>query len=137
MAGAPLACNRPCGDMKHVIVAVVVLVAGLAHATDANEVTAEQAKAWIGLFDKVVDSVVADRYDCAGMAAHVTGLAVANQPTIAMARAAKAQGKHLPPADQQHMLDSMRRMVAALDKCGTDEKVAAAFHRLDLGSHSH
>jgi hypothetical protein len=50
-----------------------------------------------------------------------------------MAREAKAQGKHLPVAAQQHMLDGMRRMVRALDKCGRDEKVAEAFRRLDLG----
>jgi hypothetical protein len=31
------------------------------------------------------------------------------------------------------MVDGARRMVGALDKCGRDEKVAAAFKRIDLG----
>ena len=134
MAVLPVPCDRRRG-MKHVVVALAVLVAGVAHAADANEVTSEQAKAWVGLFDKVVDGVISERDDCERMAAHVTGLAVANQPTIAMAREAKAHGKHLPAAAQQHMLDSLRRMVAALDKCGRDENVAAAFRHLDLGGH--
>jgi aromatic ring-opening dioxygenase catalytic subunit (LigB family) len=111
----------------------LVLAGSVAHAAGANEVTAEQAQKWVALFDKLVDSVVTDRNDCEHMAAHITGLAVANQDTIAMAREARAQGKHLPAAAQQHMLDSLQRMVGALDKCGHDDKVAEAFHRLDLG----
>lgn len=111
----------------------LVLVASAAHATGSNEVSADQAQKWVALFDKLVDSVVTDRNDCEHMAAHITGLAVANQETIAMARDAKAHGKHLPASSQQHMLDGMRRMVGALDKCGKDEKVAEAFRRLDLG----
>lgn len=111
----------------------LVLVASAAHAADSNEVPAEQAHKWVALFDKLVEGVVTDRNDCENMAAHITGLAVANQDTIAMAREARAAGKHLPPAAQQHMLDGMRRMVSALDKCGHDDKVAEAFRRLDLG----
>ena len=121
--------------MKHVVLAIVVAAASVTYAADSNEVSADQAKAWVGLFDKVVDSVVMNRHDCERMAAQINGLAVANQQTIAMAREAKAAGKHLPVAAQQHMLDSMRRMVGALDKCGRDDKVAAAFRHLDLGGH--
>jgi hypothetical protein len=121
--------------MKHLVLAIVVAVASVAHASDATEVSADQAKAWVGLFDKLVESVITDRNDCENMAAHITGLAVANQATISMARDARAAGKRLPVAAQQHMLDSMRRMVGALDKCGRDDKVAAAFHHLDLGGH--
>ena len=120
--------------MKHLIIAFVVAATGLAHAADSSEVSADQARKWVALFDKIVDSVVADRNDCDGMAAHINGLVVANQPTIAMAREAKAQGKHLPAAAQQHMLDGARRMLGAMDKCGRDEKVAAAFRHLDLGN---
>lgn len=111
----------------------LVLVASVAHAANSNEVPAAQAHEWVALFDKLVDSVVTDRNDCEHMAAHINGLVVANQHTIAMAREARAHGKHLPVAAQQHMLDGMRRMVHALDKCGRDERVAEAFHRLDLG----
>jgi hypothetical protein len=97
------------------------------------EVTPSEAQAWIALFDKVVDAVVVNREDCAKMAGDINGVVDANQPAIAIARDAKAKGKKLPASAQQHMLDGMRRMVASLDKCGRDEKVATAFKRIDLG----
>lgn len=115
------------------VLIALVLLASTAHAAGSSEVTAEQAAKWVALFDKLVDSVITDRDDCEHMAAHITGLAVVNQPTIAMAREAKAQGKHLPVSAQQHLLDGLHRMIGALDKCGHDEKVAEAFRRLDLG----
>jgi hypothetical protein len=97
------------------------------------EVTPSEAHSWLALFDKVVDTVVAHRDECSKMADGLNAVIDANQQTIAMARDAKAKGKRLPLTAQQQMMDSMRKMVAALDKCGRDEKVAAAFKRLDLG----
>ncbi|HEY5920592.1 MAG TPA: hypothetical protein VIV11_02930 [Kofleriaceae bacterium] len=98
------------------------------------EVTPNEARAWIAMFDKVVDTVVANKDDCDKMASDLNGVIDANQDAIKIARDAKAKGKKLPSAAQQHMLDGMRRMVAALDKCGRDEKVGAAFKRIDLGN---
>ena len=99
------------------------------------EVTPNEARNWMLLFDKVVDTVVADKDDCAKMATELNGVVDANQDTIAMARDAKAKGKKLPQSVQQHMVDGARRMLGALDKCGRDEKVGAAFRRIDLGAH--
>ena len=98
------------------------------------EVTPSEASAWIAAFDKIVDTVVANRDDCTKMASGLNAVIDANQDAIKIARDAKAKGKKLPASAQQHMLDGMRRMVAALDKCGTDEKVGAAFKRIDLGN---
>ena len=97
------------------------------------EVTPNEARIWMQLFDKVVDTVVADKDDCAKMATDLNAVVDANQEAIAMARDAKAKGKKLPQAAQQHMVDGARRMLGALDKCGRDEKVGAAFRRIDLG----
>ena len=97
------------------------------------EVTPSEARAWIAVFDKVVDTVVANKDDCGRMAGDLNSVIDANQQAIAIARDAKAKGKKLPASAQQHMLDGMRRMVVALDKCGRDEKVGAAFRRIDLG----
>lgn len=99
------------------------------------EVTPNEARSWLALFDKVVDAVVVHRDDCAKMASALDAVIDANQETIAMARDAKAKGKRLPAAAQQRMLDGMRKMVASLDKCARDEKVGAAFRRLDFGNH--
>ncbi|HEY5950989.1 MAG TPA: hypothetical protein VIV40_36105 [Kofleriaceae bacterium] len=98
------------------------------------EVTPSEARAWIDLFDKIVDTVVVNKDDCGKMAGSLNAVVDANQDAIRIARDAKAKGKKLPTTAQQHMLDGMRRMVGALDKCGRDEKVGAAFKRIDLGN---
>ena len=97
------------------------------------EVTPSEARAWLALFDKVVDTVVANREDCTKMATNLDSVIDANQDAIAMARDARAKGKRLPQSAQQRMLEGAKRMLAALDKCGRDEKVEAAFKRIDLG----
>ena len=98
--------------------------------------TPSEAHAWITLFDKIVDTVVADREDCGQMAGDLNTLVDANQEAIKIARDAKAKGKKLPASAQRHMLEGMRRMVGALGKCGRDEQVGAAFKRIDLGNRS-
>ena len=116
---------------------LVLAVAPVAAQPDRQapaEVTPSEAQAWIATFDKIVDTVVANREDCDKMASSLNAVIDANQEAIKIARDAKAKGKKLPASAQQHMLEGMRRMVAALDKCGRDDKVAAAFKRIDLGN---
>lgn len=98
------------------------------------EVTPSEAHSWLLLFETIVDTVVANRDNCDRMAGALRAVIDANQDTIAMAREAKAKGKRLPAAVQKRMLDGVRRMVAALDRCGRDAKVVAEFKRIDLGS---
>lgn len=124
--------------MKLVVSIIALALAATPAAAEQDkqapaEVTPNEARSWIALFEKVVDAVVAHRDDCTKMATTLDGVIDANQPTIAMARDAKAKGKRLPAAAQQQMMEGARKMVAALDKCGRDEKVGAAFRRLDLG----
>lgn len=127
--------------MKLVRSICIALVATSATAASAQpdkqapaEVTPMEAQSWIALFDTVVDTVVTHRDECTKMSSALNAVVDANQQTIAMARDAKAKGKRLPPSAQQQMLDGMRKMVAALDKCGRDEQVSQAFKRLDLGA---
>jgi hypothetical protein len=122
--------------VRRVLIVLALCAAPALAAPDKQapaEVTPSEAKAWLALFDKIVDAVVANRDDCTKMATDLNALVDANQQAIAVARDAKAKGKKLPASAQQHMLDGMRRMVAALDKCGRDDKVSAAFKRIDLG----
>lgn len=98
------------------------------------EVTPAEAKSWLTLFETIVDTVVTHRDECSRMATGLNAVVDANQPTIAMARDAKAKGKRLPASAMQKMATSAQRMIAALDKCGRDETVGAAFKRIDLGS---
>jgi len=115
------------------VAAALLLSTSLAFAQE--EVDAKDAQAWVEVFDKIVDSVVANRADCGKMATSVAAVIDANEPTIAKVRAAKLAGKKFPASMQQHMVDNVRRMAGSLDKCGRDDKVAAAFARLDLGGH--
>ena len=67
-------------------------------ATDKQapaEVTPNEAREWLALFDKVVDAVVVNKDDCAKMAGTLNAVVDANLKTIAMAKDAKAKGgKH-------------------------------------------
>lgn len=122
--------------VRSICVALVATTASASAQPDKQppaEVTPMEAHSWIALFDKVVDTVVVHRDDCTRMASGLNAVVDANQQTIAMARDAKAKGKRLPSAAQQQMIEGMRKMVAALDKCGRDERVSLAFKRLDLG----
>ena len=121
--------------MKSVLIALL-LASSVAVADGINEVSATDTKAWLGLFDKIVDAVVTHRADCPTMAGDLNAIIGANQETIRVVRGAKASGKQLPQAAQQHMLDGARRMMASLDKCGRDQGVAAAFARVDLSGRS-
>ncbi len=116
--------------MKYVL--MLLVVASTASA-DTSEVKASDTKAWLDVFDKIVDAVVMHRADCRTMAGDLEAIITVSQPTIRAVRDAKAAGKKLPQSAAQHMIDGSRRMIASLDKCGRDEKVSAAFARIDLG----
>lgn len=124
---------------RSIPVALVLALAGGSAAAVPDkqppaEVTPSEAHAWVTLFDAVVDAVVANRDDCSKMAGTLNAIIDANQPTIEMAREAKAKGKRLPKSVHRHILGNVRRMIASLDKCGRDAKVLGAFKRIDLGS---
>lgn len=119
----------------HAWLAVALAAVPAAHADQQApaEVTPSEAHAWVTLFEKVVDTVVANKHSCPAMARDLNAVVDANQDTVQIARDAKAKGKQLPVEARQRMLEAMPRMMAALDKCGHDEQVAAAFKRIDLG----
>jgi hypothetical protein len=118
--------------MKLVVLFALAL-SSTAAAESSNEVSANQAKAWVDVFDKIVDAVVTHRSDCSTMAGDLTAIIGVNQDTIRTIREAKAKGKRLPASATQRMVDGAKRMMGSLDKCGRDEQVAAAFARIDLG----
>src|SRR6187455_3234143 len=122
--------------MKFVLLWIALALAATPAVADTNEVSANETRAWIALFDKIVDAVVANRTDCRTMAQDLDAIITANQDTIRVAREAKQKGKKLPAGATQHIQDATRRMIGALDKCGRDDRVAAAFGRIDLGGRS-
>jgi hypothetical protein len=125
---------------------VVVLFAGVAHAeaektkqrvTGADKapqtMDAGETTKWLTFFDKLVETVVrSSSATCTKMAGDVNAVIDANRDAVAIARAAHAAGRKLPQAAQQHMLEGVKKMVPAMQKCGQDDKVRAAFAKLDL-----
>lgn len=110
-------------------------LAGVVHADTPRaqqEMPAADAAKWMTFFDKLVVTVVGSEGACDKMATGVTSLVDANQDAIAIARAAKQQGKKLPAAAQTRMIEGVKKMVPGMQKCSHDQKVRAAFAKLDL-----
>lgn len=128
--------------MTRVLLALVML-AGVARADDKAkadkpaarpvEMSAADTTKWLTFFDKLVATVVRTTSGpCDKMAGDVNAVIDANQDAVAVARAAHEQGKKLPQAAQEHMLEGVKKMVPGMQKCGQDDKVRAAFAKLDL-----
>jgi hypothetical protein len=113
---------------------ICVSAIGIANAEDRRaEMSAHDTATWLTFFDKLVATVVRDSSQtCEKLAGDVGRVIDANQDAIAVARAAHAEGRKLPQAAQEHMLVGVKKMMPAMQKCGQDSKVRAAFARLDL-----
>ena len=113
---------------------VLVALTGVAAAQQAArspEVAAADVQRWLGFWDKLV-TTVAKPQTCERMAVEVSSLVDHNKDAVAIVRTARQQGKKLPESAQQHMLDGVKKMVPAMQKCGQHERVRAAFAKLDL-----
>ncbi len=113
---------------------ICVSAFGIANAGDRPaEMSAHDTATWLAFFDKLVATVVRDASQpCEKLAGDVGRVIDANQDAVAIARAAHAEGRKLPQAAQEHMLVGVKKMMPAMQKCGQDTKVRAAFARLDL-----
>jgi len=109
-------------------------VFGIAHA-DAP-VAAEMAPAdvakWLAFFDKLVTTVVDTQRACDKMAVDVNSVMETNKDAIALAKQAKASGRKLPADAKAKMVDGVKKMMPGMQNCGQNDKVRAAFAKLDL-----
>lgn len=111
----------------------IVLGVAAAHAEPTKqEMSDADVSRWLGFFDKLVTTVVKAQTTCERLAFDVAQVIDQNKDAIAIARNARATGKRLPEAAQQHMLEGVKKMVPAMQKCGQHAKVRAAFAKLDL-----
>jgi hypothetical protein len=116
------------------IVAALVLsaMASFARAeTPKSELAPADVTKLLAFFDRLVDAVVANKADCAKMAKAVDAVVESSKEVRAMAEKARKENKKLPAAAQQHMLDGAKQMVPAMQQCGGDAAVVAAFKKLD------
>lgn len=114
----------------------LLLVVSLVEIAGAEPAPAQMPAAdvnkWLGFFDKLVTTVVKAETTCEKLALDVSNVIDTNQDAVKIAREARAAGKKLPEAAQQHMLDGVKKMVPAMRKCGQHAKVRSAFAKLDL-----
>ena len=120
------------------LVGICVSAYGIANADDkaaqnkAPEMSAADTTKWLAFFDKLVASVVQSSGTCDKMASEVNRVIDTNKDAVAVARSAHAAGRRLPQHAQEHMLEGVKKMVPGLQRCGQDDKVRAAFAKLDL-----
>ncbi len=109
----------------------LVLAASSAHADKVAPPPADDHVAkFLAFFDKLADTVVADKADCSKMATDVNKQIDDNKALLDDAKAAQASGKQLPPDARNHMMATGKRMASAMmEKCN-DAGVKAAFDRL-------
>jgi hypothetical protein len=86
---------------------------------------------FLAFFDALVDTVVRDSQSCGQMASDISALIDANHDNIEVARAARLAHKRMPDQAQYHMLDGIRRMGPGVENCSENDRVKAAFLKLD------
>jgi hypothetical protein len=120
--------------MKNFLPALLLVasIVDVVQADTKREMTDQETNTWINFFDKLVVTVEKAQTVCEKLAFDVSNLIDANQDAITIARNARAEGRKLPEAAQQHMLVGVKRMVPAMNRCGQQPKVQAAFAKLDL-----
>lgn len=116
--------------MPTLLVSLLLLASTFAYAAPKEMPPGDVSK-WLAFFDKLVVTVTKDQ-TCDRMAADVSTLVDQNKPVIAIAKNARATGQKLPEAAQQHMLEGVKKMVPAMQKCAQHDRVRAAFAKLDL-----
>ena len=103
-----------------------------ADAPPATQMAPNDVTKWLAFFDKLVNTVVDTQRTCDKMAVDVNQVMETNKDAIALAKQAKATGKKLPPEAKAKMVDGVKKMMPGMQNCGQNDKVRAAFAKLDL-----
>ena len=112
---------------------VLALGAGVVHA----EMSKADGDKFLAFFDKLANTVVADKDDCPKMGNDMTSLIDANKEILAKVDEARKSGKPMPPEIRDHVMATSRKMAPAIEKCKTDKNVAAAMQKLPHGPPPH
>ena len=113
--------------------AVLALGAGVVHA----EMSKADGDKFLAFFDKLADTVVADKADCAKMGTDMTKQVDDNKDILAKVDEARKSGKPMPVEMRNHVMATSRKMAPAIEKCKADKNVSAAFQKLPHGPPPH
>jgi hypothetical protein len=123
--------------LLHIVPVVLALAAGVASADGSGSgapsggtVSDPDTKRFLAFWDKLVDTVVADKDNCPKMGTDLSALIDANKDLLAAAQKARAAGKQLPADAAQHMKDTATRFANGVMGCAKDASVKAAMQRL-------
>lgn len=119
--------------MKLLACAVALLVSSSAFADTVSKADGDK---FVAFFDKLADTVVADKADCAKMAGDVNASIDANKAVLDAAKQAMKSGKKMPDDMRQHVMAAGKRIAQAeAEKCSGDKAVQAAIGRLPGPKH--
>jgi hypothetical protein len=117
--------------MKFLFGLVLVLAVPFKQAVAAPEVSRADMERFLAFFEKLVDTIVADKDNCPKMAGDVNALVDANADLLKKAAEAKASGQK-PPADLKERADkTAKRMIDGLGNCMNDKGVQNAIERMN------
>ncbi|HEY6035319.1 MAG TPA: hypothetical protein VIV58_13695 [Kofleriaceae bacterium] len=119
--------------MKLLACAVALVVSSSAFADTVAKADGDK---FVAFFDKLADTVVADKADCSKMATDVNASIEANKAVIDAAKEAMKSGKKMPDDMRQRVMAAGKRIAQAeSEKCSNDKAVQAAMHRLPGPKH--
>lgn len=113
---------------------ISLFLSGTAVADDKKkreEVSQADGEKMLAFYNKFVDTIVANKENCAKMAKDVNGVIDANADAVKLANDAKTANKVLPKALEEKMMARVKELMPAMQKCGADKDVKAALARLD------
>ncbi len=115
---------------------VFTVLASITPKAFADDPAPADVKEALAFFDKLADTVVADKGTCPKMGTDMNSLIDANADVLKKRDEARAKGQKLPKDAEQHMKDTARRMMPAIMPCTKDASVKSAMDRLKL-PHGH
>ena len=119
--------------MKLLACAVALMMSSSAFADTLAKADGDK---FIAFFDKLADTVVADKADCSKMASDVNASIDANKAMLDSVKEAMKSGKQMSDEMRQHVMATGKRLAQGVaEKCSNDKAVQAAIERLPSKQH--
>jgi len=100
-------------------------------APPAAELSAADAAKLVGFFDKLIPAMIANKDDCAKMAATIDKMVTANATMLRAVMKQLAAGKGLPKDAETKLTKAISNGAASLTKCGGSPAVTNAMKRVE------